>query len=141
MNIYLQFQSVSLPVPNSKCVSVLGQYKCNSWSLLNHRLIHVTFLTCQTCVQSDFTMVRLGQSVKIKLSTGIEPTISSSVLVGHLSCATLTLFAAAKIRLKEANFKRESEQNIKHGRLAFIIAQHWFTLWVRYGYTFFAFNN
>ena len=44
------------PVPNSKCVSVLGQSKRNSSSLLNHRLIHVTFLTCQTCVHPDFTM-------------------------------------------------------------------------------------
>ena len=48
------------PVPNSTCVSALDQYKCNPLSLLNPRLFHVTFLTCQTCVLFDFTMVRPG---------------------------------------------------------------------------------
>ena len=42
------------------CVSVLGQYKCNSSSLLNHRQILVTYLTCQTCVHPDFTMARVA---------------------------------------------------------------------------------
>ena len=44
----------------------IGQYKCKFSSLQNHRLLHVTFLTCQTCVQSDFTMVILWSSAKIK---------------------------------------------------------------------------
>ena len=61
------------PTPNSKCVSVLGQYKCNSASLLNRRLIHVSFLIYQTCV--NFTMVRLGPTAKMKFRTGIELTL------------------------------------------------------------------
>ena len=70
-------------LPNSKCVSVLGQNKCNSSSLLNHRLIHVTFLTCQTCVQSDFTMVGLGPSAK-KVPYACSP-FCATITVGTLS--------------------------------------------------------
>ena len=66
-------------VPNSKCVSVLGQYECNSSLLLNHKLIHFTFLICQTCVHSDFKKVRLGPNVKIKFCIVVKPTISGSL--------------------------------------------------------------
>ena len=46
----------------------------------------------------------------------------------------MNVFCAVLIRLKEANFKRESEKIILHGRLAFITAQYWLTLLgVRYG--------
>ena len=54
-----------------------GGDKCNPSSLLNHRLIRVTFLTCQSCVQSDFTKVRFGPRAKIKFRTRTEPTISA----------------------------------------------------------------
>ena len=53
-------------------------------------------------------------------------------LLRHRDCWKF-VFGAVKIRLKEANFKRESEQIILHGRLAFTIAQYWFTFGVRYG--------
>ena len=79
-----------IPVPNFKCVSVLGKYKCNCSSLLNKRLIHVIFSSCQTCVQSDFKMVRLGPSVKMKISTGSEPAISRSADVCPPNCAIRT---------------------------------------------------
>ena len=95
LNVMRCVIAIKLPVPNSKCVSVLGQYKCNSSSLLNHRLIHVTFLTCNTCVQSDFTMVRLGPSVKIKFSTGIDRTRSCSVDNCSPFCATRTVGISA----------------------------------------------
>ena len=101
------------------------------------------FLTRQTCIQSDFTMVRLEPGVKLKFSTGIEPTISRSVDVCplfyqcHPDCRNFH-FCAVNIRLKEANFKRESEQNILHWRLAFNIAQYRFILGVLYGHELFS---
>ena len=76
------------PVSISKFVSVLGLYKGNSSSLLNHRLIEITFFLCQTCIQSDFTMVRLGPSINIKFRTGSETTISRSIALCPRFCAT-----------------------------------------------------
>ena len=76
-------------VPNSKCASVMGQYKCNSSSLLNHRLIHVTFFTGQTYIQSDFTMVRPGPIVKKNSVRGLNPqSLSQAVCLPF--CATTT---------------------------------------------------
>ena len=89
------YRKKSLPVPNSKCVSVLGQYNCNSSSLLNHRLNHVTFLTYQTCVHSDFTMITLLSRAKTKLHAGIAPTIYLSLDVSSSSCATVTVAVLA----------------------------------------------
>ena len=89
------------PVPNSRCVSVLGECKCKSPSLLNHRLIHLSFLTCQSCFQADFTIIRLGPSVKTKLCMGIAPTTSRTLEVCSTFCATMTV---AKLRFApEAN--------------------------------------
>ena len=65
--------------------------KCKSPSLLNHRLIHVTFLTCRTCVKSDFTIIRLGPSAKIKLCMGIAPATSRTLEVCSTFCATMTV--------------------------------------------------
>ena len=79
------------PVPSSKCVSIPGQYKYNSSPLLNHRLIHVTFLLFQTCFQSDFTMIILEASVNIMFSLGIEPTLIRHVDVCSPFFATLSV--------------------------------------------------
>ena len=36
-------------------------------SLLNHKLIHVTFWTCQTCIQSDFQKITTKQKCAEKM--------------------------------------------------------------------------
>ena len=81
-------------------------------------------------------MVRLGPSEKIKLPTWIEPTISRSVYVSPTFLRPQdksdVQFCAVNIRLKEANSKRESEQNALHERHAFTITQYWFTFGVLY---------
>ena len=91
---------------------------CNFSSLLNHRLIQVTFFTssCQICVQSDFMMVRLGPSVKNKVLYGERtheitlPSLLSSFL-RHCNCFKV-LFRALKIRLKKSiSTKKASKMN------------------------------
>ena len=66
---------------------------------------------------------------------GIESTLNLDVCLSY--CATSTVESvlwAVQIRLKEANFKRESEQIILHVRLAFIIAQYtWIDLHLNFG--------
>ena len=65
---------------------------------------------------------------------------SLSFLLRHRDCWN-NVFCAVLIRLKEANFKRESEQIILHGRIAFTIAQYWLTLGVRYGHVYIKINS
>ena len=101
-------------------------------SVLIQSYDHNTFKTCQTWP----SLGKSTPSAKIKFRTGIEPTISCCILV--LLCLPPWLlhlwFYALKIPLKEAIFKREGEQIILHGILAFSIAQYWFTLEDRYGF-------
>ena len=49
------------------------------------------FFTFQTCVQSDFTMVRLGPRIKRKFLTVIDPTVSCTLEVCPPFCATTTV--------------------------------------------------
>ena len=124
-------------VPNSKCVSELGHYKCNSSSLLNHRLIYVTFFYFSDLRSVWFYNGQTWTTYKEKVPYGdrsnglMHPRGLSSFLRYH-NCSNV-FFCSINICLKETNFKRESEQNILHRRLAFTIAQYWFTLGVRYG--------
>ena len=80
---------LSSNVPNSKCVSVMGQYKCNFLSFPNHGLIH--FSPSETCVQSDFTKVRLRPSAKIMFRTVIERTLFRFLAVCSPFCSTMTV--------------------------------------------------
>ena len=116
-----------LPVHNSNCNSELGQYK---WIHHEYWIIDwlmSLFVTCQTCVQSDFTMVRLGPCVKQILSgdwTHALPLIRRFCsFLRHHDCSE-SVFCAVNLRMKESNFKQGSEQNILHGSNAFAIDLH-----------------
>ena len=77
---------IPIPVPNSNYESVLGT---SNYSLLSV-VIHVKFFfTCQKCVHTDFTVVRLGPIAKMKSGTWIEPTISNSLNVCSPYWATM----------------------------------------------------
>ena len=115
-------KEVTLPVPYSKRVSVQDQYKCNSSSLLNHKLIHVNFVTRQTCVLSDFTMARLGPGVRINFHTGIEPTISRYLEICPPFWATLTVKMFSFAPLIDAWRKRISSE--KASKIYYMIDLH-----------------
>ena len=100
------------PVPNSKCISVMGNYS----PLLNHRLIHITFLTCQSCVQFDSTLVRLGKD-KFPYGDRTEDLSLPRRFSPH--CATVTVEILSFEQLKYALRRQfRSKQIILHGRLA-----------------------
>ena len=117
------------PVPNSKCVSVLGHYKCNSSSIRNHRLTDVTFFYLSDLHSVWFYNGQTWTKYKNKVSYGDgtrnlpHPRRLSSFLRHH-DCWKV-FFCAVNICLKEAAFTPEMEQNILHGRFAFTIAQYW----------------
>ena len=117
----------SAPVPISKFVSVLGQYKCNSSSLLNHRLVHVTFslvrLAFSLILQwSDLRQVRKKVTCGERTHYLVLARRLFNLLLHHDGCK-LDVYAVS-INLKDANFKQKCEQNILHGRLALTIAQY-----------------
>ena len=128
------------PVHNSKCVSVLGSCKSNASSILNHRLIHVTFLSCHICVwfyNGETTWATCKNKVPHGYRTHNIPLHKRlfSFLRHHILLEMLS-FCALDKRLKEANFNQKNKQNIIHERLVFTIARYWFTLGVRYGSIF-----
>ena len=89
-------------------------HKYNYSSILNHRLTHVIF-TCQTCVQSDFTMVRFRSSAKIMLRTRSEPTISCYLEVlfsflRHHNCYNFVF--CADFCARKTQFSREKASKI-----------------------------
>ena len=88
---------MNVPVPNAKSISVLGKLRL---------------------VRLGQELASLNPSAKIKFRTEYF-----SFLLRHRDCWKF-VFRAVKERLKEANFKRESEQIILHGSLAFTIAQY-----------------
>ena len=97
-----------MPVPNSKYESILCTSKCNSLSVLFHALLQINIFKCQTCVHTDFTIVRLGPTVKVNFFKGIESTISISLDVFSPFCATMTverLSFAPLITLESSNFQ------------------------------------
>ena len=116
---------------NAKSISVLGKSNSKSRYQYWFRAMIITHLRL---VRLGQDLASLNPSAKIKFRTGFQPTISSThvclpFLLCYRDCWNF-VFCAVQIRLKEANFKRESEQIILHGRLAFTIAQYWFTLGV-----------
>ena len=121
------------------CHPYLTPNPCQYWASINaipHHCWSETdschFSSFQTCVQSDFTLVKFGPSAKIRFCTGIEMTFSLSLKYCSSSPATVTVEGVSFAPSKYANFKGESEQNILHERFAFTIAQFWFILGVRY---------
>ena len=106
---------------HSKCVTRLGRYKCNSSSLLNHRLIHDNCLIFQICTQSDFMMVRLRPIVKNKVSSGerTQDLLLSSLwssFLRHRNCWKVR-FCAVNIRLKQAVSSDEASKTNYMGDL------------------------
>ena len=75
------------------------QYWTSIYAIPHHCWIverFMSFLTCQTCVQSDFTMVGLVPSAKAKFCTVIEPTLSCATVFAVLLSFTPLKFAWKK---------------------------------------------
>ena len=110
------FSALPEPIRNSKCVSVLGQYKCNSSSLLNHRLIHVTFLTCQTFIQFDFTTARIAPILISTCQTGTSSDFFYSKLAGKTSkIAKKKPSKTAEVKVKNSHKNsKNSRRNVKN---------------------------
>ena len=118
------------PVLNAKSISVLS--KSNFKSRYQYWF--------RAMIKTHLWLFRLGKSkykCENKVAYGdrshaLHLLRSMAFFLRHRDCWKC-VFCTVLIRLKESNFKRESEQIILHGRLAFTISQYWLTLGVRYG--------
>ena len=68
-------------------------------------------MTCQNCVQSDFTIVRLRPSAKIKFCTAIDSTIYRSVDFCSTYCATKIVESWSFAPLIYARKRQNSSEN------------------------------